>query len=437
MKLENKMKKIFKTTLVAASVAALASVANAGTLSTSVVNYSAQGAATATATASTNVTVTHTVAAGYAVNDLIKYTLPAGSFATAGTWPSTINFNTAGSGNGTMTATLLSTNSDETEATYRVTGVTLPTNTDTTIGAAGSFTIGLLNKAFTSDISLSVQSWLANGITEIDAGTKAVTLVDSKDQLGDIKVASNADFDATISVAADRKAFVSGTSDTVTWTASNDTTLTGNVTVSKTVVTLKGDFAGMASTDFSAGNGGAAVYSDTDKELTVTYTGVVTTDTITVTPPTGTKAVVLNDQSFTLSGVSTFGTSTESLGSAAAGAWDLDGAVVNVPYMPYGSNIGQILYVTNKGSLDGDVTVTAFDEAGNTYDLGVIGSAKAGQVTKITTLVHDALKAQGFTTGKLAMTITVNAQDKDVTVHAAYNVGGSDRGSVFTSQYKN
>ena len=51
MKLENKMKKIFKTTLVAASVAALASVANAGTLSTSVVNYSAQGAATATATA--------------------------------------------------------------------------------------------------------------------------------------------------------------------------------------------------------------------------------------------------------------------------------------------------------------------------------------------------------------------------------------------------
>jgi hypothetical protein len=436
MKLENKMKKIFKTTLVAASIAAMSSVANAGTLATTTVNYSAQGAAAAAATATTAVTFNHTVNAGFAVNDLITYALPAGSFDKTGTnWQSTINF-AAGSGGASMVATLLSTNADETEATYRVTNVTATTS-QTTIGAmATGISATLLNSQLGGDVSVSVSSVLANGVTPIDAGTKAAKLVDSKDQLGDIKVASNADFDATISVAADRKAFTAGTADTVTWTATNDTTLTDAVTVTKTVVTLNGDFAGMASANFSSANGTAA-YVDADKAVTVTYTGVVTTDTITVTPPTGTKAIVLNDQSFTVAGVSSYGTSTESLGSANAGAWDLDGAVVNVPYMPYGANIGQIIYVTNKGSLDGDVTVTAFDEAGNTYDLGVVGMSKAGQVTKLTLAISEALAAQGFTAGKLAMTITVNAQDKDVTVHAAYNVGGSDRGSVFTSQYKN
>ena len=275
------MKKIFKTTLVAASIAAISSVANAGTLATTTVNYSAQGAAAAAATATTAVTFNHTVNAGFAVNDLITYSLPAGSFdATGSAWQSTINF-AAGSGGATMVATLLSTNSDETEATYRVTTVTA-TGSQTTIGAtATGIGATLLSSSLGSDVSINVSSVLANGITPIDAGTKSVKLVDSMDQLGDIKVASSADFDATISVAADRKAFVSGTTDTVTWTATNDTTLTDAVTVSKTVVTLNGDFAGMASANFSSA-GGTAVYTDADKALTVTYTGVVTTDTITI-----------------------------------------------------------------------------------------------------------------------------------------------------------
>jgi hypothetical protein len=425
------MNNLFKTTLVAASIAALSGVANAGTLETSVVNYSTQGATAAAAADTQTVSFNHTVDAGFAINDLITYTLPAGTVSA--NWPATVTFAAdATKGKASMVATLLSQSTDKSVASYRVTTVTANVG-ETTIGAKAPIALVLKTTALTADVTVGVVSKLSNGITEIDAGTKSVKLVDSKDQLGDIKATTP--FDATISVAAKRKAFKSGTTDALVWTTTNDTSLTGKVTVAKSVVTLNGDFTGMKSADFASANG-TAVYVDADKALTVTYTGNVTTDTITVTPLAGNKAVVLNAQDFTVSSVATFGTTAESLGSASAGSWKLDGAVVNVPYMPYGNNISQILYVSNAGSLTGDISVTAFDSAGMSYDLGVIAVSEAGKITKITSEVKDALEAKGFTSGKVSLTVTVNAQDKDVTVYGSYSVGGADRGFVNTSQYK-
>ena len=63
-------------------------------------------------------------------------------------------------------------------------------------------------------------------------------------------------------------------------------------------------------------------------------------------------------------------------------------------------------------------------------------SAAANKVTKITKLVNDGLLAAGFNGTKASITVTVNAPDSDITVYAGYNVGGSDRGFVNTSQYK-
>ncbi|WP_448552129.1 hypothetical protein [Thalassotalea montiporae] len=434
------MSKLFKNTLVAAAIAGVSSVAVAGTLGGTTTDYSAQGAALATSTATTAASFTHTVNAGFAINDLITYTVTAGSVNKTAGWPATINFNTAGSGGATMVATLLDASAVDT-ATYRVTTVTATTG-QTTIGASATVALTHNTSSFTADVTVDVEAKLSNGVTEIDAGTKTHKIVDSKDQLGDIKVATSADLDGVISVAAQRKALVGATTDAFTFTTSNDTSLNGAVTVTGTTVTLKGDFAGFKDANFASAGTGVAKYDDAKKELVVTYTGPVTTDTITITPPVTdaaaeTEAVVLNAQDFTVSGVATFGTaSSEDLGSTSAGAWTLDGAVVSVPYMPYGANISQILYVTNEGSLDADVSVTAIDEAGTMYDLGVIAESKKGTVTGIAGQVRDGLAAEGFTGGKVALTVTVNAQDKDVTVYASYNVGGADRGFVNTSQYK-
>jgi hypothetical protein len=118
-----------------------------------------------------------------------------------------------------------------------------------------------------------------------------------------------------------------------------------------------------------------------------------------------------------------------------AGEWTLNGNVVNIPYMPFAPGISQILYVTNSGDFDGGVYVTAHDEDGIYYDLGMVATAGKNSVTKITGQVQLALAAQDFTKGKLSIDVTVNAPDGDITVQAAYNIG-SDRGFVITDQYK-
>lgn len=429
------MSKLFKTTLIAVAVAS-ASVANAGTLTGSTINYSTEGANAAT-TATTASSFTHTVNAGYAVNDLITFTLPAGTVVgKTFNWQSTITYS-AGSGGGAMVATLLNTNTDESEATYRVT-TRSGTDAQTTIGATSdSISVTLADSSFGTDVTVDVASTLSNGTTAIDAGTKTLKLVDSKSQFTALKVGS--ELDATISVAKARKGFTkSETSDAFTWTSGNDLSLTGAVTVSKQVMTIDGDFDGFAKTNFGSTAGGTVAVASDYQSVTVTYASSVTTDTVTITPPVDSKtttAVVLEKQDFEVSGVLTYGTTSASMGEADAGSWDLDGAEVTVPYMPYGNNITQVIYITNEGSLDADVRLNAMDDDGNSYDLGIVGTAAKGSVTRMAGIVKTALEAEGFEGGKVALTFTVNAVDEDISVYAAYNVSG-DRATVLNSQYK-
>lgn len=446
------MKNIFKSTLVAASVALVCGTAYAGNTVVTTQTHSLEGVSAVT-TAQTANDIDYVLKAAYAVGDKITFTFTAGSLDTTNSFPAQLNVTadtTSGSEKAGMALGLL--NEDANSVTYRVTSLTQPgAFTDkTTIGQTITLSgVEMAAAAVTSgDITVTVDSVTASGdVLDSSSDTnmsRTGKLSQVKTQYGMIAVASTADFDGTIDVAEGRKALTTA-NDTATFTVSNPTT-TGwlnTVTTTGTVVKLAADLAGFDLTksigSVATGMTSTVAYSDANKEVTITYAGTeVTTDTITITPPTGTNAVILSAQDFSVSGTYSYGTaSTADLGSDAAGSWDLNGAVVNIPYMPYAANIGQIIYVTNSGSLDGDVSVTAFDESGNDYDLGVVASAKAGQVTKLSVLIADALEAAGFTGGKVSMTITVNAQDKDVTVHAGYNVGGADRGTVFTSQYKN
>ncbi|ARV07076.1 hypothetical protein BTO04_10415 [Polaribacter sp. SA4-10] len=102
-----------------------------------------------------------------------------------------------------------------------------------------------------------------------------------------------------------------------------------------------------------------------------------------------------------------------------------------IPYMPYSSNSSQIMYISNNpaswfgGAVlpDSDITAEAVDSVGNYYDLGIIGTAPAGAVTKITSLVLKALESQGFMEGKVSIRITLSHPEYAF-VYASYNAGG-------------
>jgi len=445
------MSNFFKTTLVAAAIAGMSSVANAGDTSVKEQIHSLQGLIGVTA-AQTSEPISYETKAAYAVGDKVTFTFTTGLLPTAQTFPPQLNV-AAISGRAGMALGLL--DSTATSVTYRVTSVNQHgTETGkTTLGSTIALgTVSMAAAAVAAGTTTVTVASITSSGDALDSGSSAGksrtgVLTQVKSQYGVVKVATAAGFDGVVDVAASRKALTT-TNDMVTFTVSSPAT-TGWLnlaTTNKTSMTLSADLAGFDLTkgvgSVATGSTSTVTYDDTKKEVSIAYgTSVeITTDTITIAPPVNANAVVLSAQDFTLAGQYAYSSAAAtagvaSLGTAAAGEWTLNGAVVNVPYMPYSPSISQILYVTNAGSLTADISVTAFDDAGTSYDLGVIAQANKKSVTKIARQVKDGLNAAGFTSGKVSLTITVNAQDKEITVYSAYNVG-SDRGMVNNSQYK-
>jgi hypothetical protein len=126
---------------------------------------------------------------------------------------------------------------------------------------------------------------------------------------------------------------------------------------------------------------------------------------------------------------STHGNSTDevSFSDQAAGAWTLSGANVNVEFMPFGGGITQFVYVTNTGSVSGDIEVTAYDESGTVFGpVSVSATATGNSVTNITAALVTALTNAGAntSTGRLSFTLTVNSPSADIQVTAGYNSRG-------------
>ena len=441
----------FKTTLLAAVVAATFGSAYAGTVTVTKQTHSTEGLAGVTST-QTSASIGYTVAAAYAVGDKVTFTFTAGSVVAA-SFPSQLNVaavNSAVPASAISGMSLGLLNSDDDTVTYRVTSLSQPTDgaattyTDrTTIGALITLgTVGYSASAVAGTVTVTVSAQTSAGDVLDSAGTLTATLAEAKTQFGTAAVSPL--FDAEINVSSMRTAFTGVTSDDAGITITNPTT-TGWLnlaTVNTTAVNLFGEAGkmdGLLATNF--GTAGTNVFTEASAQLAVTYAGQMTNDTITFTPPTGTAAVILESQTFNAdvvynysSAAATAGTATLATG-AAAGEWTLNGASVNIPYMPYSANASQILYVTNDGTQDGDIIVTAFDDAGTAYDAFIVGTATAGSITKITGDVKAGLEAQGFTGGKVSITVTVNAPDADITVYASYNVSGN-RAFVNTDQYK-
>ncbi|MGI2120252.1 hypothetical protein [Shewanella oncorhynchi] len=196
-------------------------------------------------------------------------------------------------------------------------------------------------------------------------------------------------------------------------------------------------------THFKATSASAdAVVASTATGWTVTYKAgstPVAADVVTITPKKGQNGKLPELAATAFAGDYKINATATDIVTAAKvfGEWTAIGQqIVEVPYMPYGTGISQVMYVSNASSSDAAVSVTAFDDKGNVFDLPNVGVAKANSVTKLATVVKNALEAKGFTDGKLSMKVKFNGNATlalgtgGVQLHTGYNANGTDRGFV-------
>jgi len=436
------MKQIFKKTILAVAIAGLSNYAVAGSIPTTPIIYSVQGLQTSAPGATKALPVLeYTLGANYIASDEITITFSPGALAET---DFSVTVIAEGDDDDSITFSLLEVT--ENSATYRVTAVT--DNFDTT-----DTNVIFAENPDSSPVFLNVSSILAGNVSvtysSIKAGSDAAfdegtegsntaVLTSTESQISAITVTDK--FDEVIDVDSGRTQFEFSGEDSMTFEIANDTSLQDSAAFTDTSVEIEiQTIEDGEDLSFVSENGGNVEY--VDGVLTVGYSGAVTTDTIHIDVDS-LSITPLVAQAFSVSaeyfdgGADAEGEDTFSAGEdVPAGEWTLNGSVVNIPYMPYGPGISQILYVTNSGDFDGVIYVTAYDEDGETYHLGPVATAGANSVTKFTRSVKNLLAGQGFTKGKLSIDVTVNAPDADITVQAGYNVG-ADRGFVITDQYK-
>ncbi|MFD2168194.1 hypothetical protein ACFSJY_18200 [Thalassotalea euphylliae] len=303
----------------------------------------------------------------------------------------------------------------------------------------------------------------------IDVATERLTLaVNSSD-------ASNALTDAGNNAPLDADELIND--DTLVISISENTSQ-GNLVADEATLTITGDFAWMAqldttddgeditsaelqtgftyqalSADFTAAGDdvvASAAINDAMDELTVTLTTTGGLDAAHAfawaVPGDGVSTFgteSLNEQTFTAklditddSAAAGAGYDATVLEATVAGEWNLNGSVVTVPYMPFGPNTRVIMRHTNTGVQEGAVTVRYMleGESTNWVSVGEVAQSSRG-VMDIRDAVIDAIMADaGVESGKVAIEITTNVPEADVTVYAGYNVKNSadDRGFVGT-----
>ena len=449
------MKNTFKIMLLSASIAAVLPAAIAGTLSVTEQTHSTEGLNGVTADQTSN-SISYALGAAYAIGDTISFQFNADVISKT-TFSSQITVDpvdSATAADAIAGVVLGFLNTDEPTANFRVTAINQPDATPrdgrtaytdrSTVGASVALgTVTYSTSSLDSTFSMTVYSNTSNGGT-LDNNATA-TLAGKSSQFGSATISSS--FDNVIDVATVRKTFTSGTTDTMSWSVTNPTTtdwlnLATINSSNGTVMTFNGESGKMSdlSGDYFTVAGGGTVAYTADK-VDVSYSDTVTSDTLTFTPPTGDSAVALQAQSFTTDIVYNYasaGAVADAMtitSGLASGAWTLNGASVIIPYMPFSDNASQIVYLTNTGTQTGDITVTAFESNGTKYELGVVASSVGGQITKLGTTIKKALATQGFSSGKMAITITVDVPKADVIIYASYNVGGADRGFINTDQY--
>ncbi|WP_337841045.1 hypothetical protein [Rheinheimera sp.] len=224
-----------------------------------------------------------------------------------------------------------------------------------------------------------------------------------------------------------------------------------------TVVTIKGDFSDAvvhAAANWVSAEG-ATVVRVNATTLTATYTeaqwdaaAAAGEDTITFSS-VATLANPIDPSSFTVSATQSYSSLTAGAGTviatpasllsnADAGEWELDAAVINVPYLPVGyAQFSSNVEVSNLGTTDADIIVEAVGKTGVKY--GPVTLSKVAKKGAVTTVFEgDLMTAFGLSKGsdeKLSVTFIIDADADKVTL-APYYREGTARVNVVSDQYK-
>lgn len=470
------MTNMFKKTLLAAAIAGVSSSALAVDITTAAgddgdgnpvaVSFSAQGvAAIANNQLDTDpAAVQFTAGASYAVNDVIRITVTGADIDTTNSAP-TLTVSDAGGEVG-ADAEIGFLSYDGNEMIFRVTSVQ---SGDAGFGSGDTMDLtGLVLEADSAGSSISVEyaAETNSGLPIDNTGTTSAEVVTIDEQF---EAAVDTAFDGVIDVSEQRVLFDdAGTTDVLTLEITDNATQQLAVTAGEIVHTIYGNFsdlvddngdaltaAAFASAAANAGSGEADdtfayEFAEDMQSITITQTVVNAVDdlvdvTFDVDGGSAAAASAIATQDFTADVSVTDGADPAetfaSFTGVDVGEWTLNGAEAYVPYMPYGQNISQVLYVTNNGSQTGDITVDIRDEAGNVTSNVNVGQAAPG-ITKITSEVLAAVEEAtgknlnpltGTGSEKVALTIVVNAPSDDIEVYSSYNVNGNDRGYISNS----
>ncbi|WP_281556607.1 hypothetical protein [Thalassomonas sp. RHCl1] len=242
--------------------------------------------------------------------------------------------------------------------------------------------------------------------------------------------------DGLIDVADNRETFTTGTTDTLTFDANTSGT---GATTNDATVTITGNFEGVASVTAATGADAAVTYTINDAmtEATFTYAAGATTDdevlsgqtVVTFTLETAADEVApLDIRDFTVSLDVDYDDAEGSqndialLTDAAAGGWDLNGETTTLEYMPFGPNTQMIVQATSTFDEDASVSISYLNEtSGQMVTLADIGTVAANSVTKLGTIISDAIIADsGEESGKTRVVITINAPAGNVSLFTAF-----------------
>lgn len=110
------------------------------------------------------------------------------------------------------------------------------------------------------------------------------------------------------------------------------------------------------------------------------------------------------------------------------GAWSINGALVYVQYMPYDDGISRVVYAANRSIFKAGVTVDVYHDGNHFFCR--LDAIPARAVTQLSAALDACVADKGIASGRVAFLLTFRAADHDIEVYSAYNVGGSDRGTV-------
>jgi hypothetical protein len=116
----------------------------------------------------------------------------------------------------------------------------------------------------------------------------------------------------------------------------------------------------------------------------------------------------------------------ESDSRLALGAWDVNGFLAFVPYMPYAAGISQIIYLTSRSAQSAAVTVDAYNQSSVSCSFST-GPIEGGRVTILTGAVRAGLErcyGADFS-DRISMTVAAVIPGGRAELVTAYNVDGN------------